>query len=70
VNAYARNPRSNVLLWFSHRSKGIAFEISYNGVLGDSAARRIMIGNVASAVRVTAGKHMILSSGAKTCMVC
>ncbi|KAJ3090774.1 hypothetical protein HK102_002733 [Quaeritorhiza haematococci] len=48
--------------------RGIYFEISYGAALRDTNARRNLIGNVASLIRATRGRNMIITSDAKKAM--
>lgn len=61
---YLKRPQLHVAV-----ERGIVFEISYAGALGDSQARRFLIGNACSVARVTMGKQTIISSGATDSMV-
>lgn len=49
--------------------KGMKFDISYAAALRDSHLLRTVISNACNIVRVTKGKHMIMSSGAQSVMV-
>ncbi|KAJ0397289.1 hypothetical protein ATCC90586_008804 [Pythium insidiosum] len=44
--------------------RGIYVEITYSVCLGDSAGRRYFFSNASNLVRVTNGRHLVLSSGA------
>lgn len=44
--------------------RSIYFEITYTPCLGDSAGRRYFFSNASNLVRVTGGRHLLLSSGA------
>lgn len=44
--------------------RSIFFEITYTPCLGDSAGRRYFFSNASNLVRLTGGKHLLLSSGA------
>uniref|UniRef100_K3X2D8 Uncharacterized protein n=1 Tax=Globisporangium ultimum (strain ATCC 200006 / CBS 805.95 / DAOM BR144) TaxID=431595 RepID=K3X2D8_GLOUD len=44
--------------------RSIYFEITYTPCLGDSAGRRYFFSNASNLVRLTGGKHLLLSSGA------
>ncbi|KAJ1848385.1 RNA-binding RNA processing protein rpp1 [Coemansia sp. RSA 2703] len=44
---------------------GLAFEVAYGGALGDSVQRQQWVSNVAAMVRVTRGKGLVWSSGAR-----
>lgn len=44
--------------------RGIYFEIMYSPSLSDSAGRRYFFSNASNLVRVTGGRHLLLSSGA------
>lgn len=44
--------------------RGVFFEIPYAPSLSDSAGRRYFFSNASNLVRVTGGRHVLLSSGA------
>ncbi|KAJ2392626.1 RNA-binding RNA processing protein rpp1 [Coemansia sp. RSA 2603] len=44
---------------------GLAFEVAYGGALGDAVQRQQWVSNVAAMVRVTRGKGLVWSSGAR-----
>lgn len=44
--------------------RSIYIEITYAPCLGDSAGRRYFFSNASNLVRVTSGRHLLLSSGA------
>ncbi|KAI9183874.1 RNA-binding RNA processing protein rpp1 [Blastocladiella emersonii ATCC 22665] len=46
--------------------RGIVFEICYSGAFKDSTAKRNLIANASNLLRVSKGKNVILSSGAKS----
>ncbi|ORZ31688.1 RNase P subunit p30-domain-containing protein [Catenaria anguillulae PL171] len=46
--------------------RGIVFEIAYSAAFRDNTAKRNLISNATNLLRVTKGKNVILSSGAKT----
>ncbi|GLD92809.1 hypothetical protein PINS_up001388 [Pythium insidiosum] len=43
--------------------RGIYLEITYSACLGDSAGRRYFFSNASNLVRITNGRHVVLSSG-------
>lgn len=45
--------------------RGVVFEIAYSGAIRDSSARRHLISNAQSLIRVTKGKGIIISSEAQ-----
>jgi hypothetical protein len=46
-------------------ARGIAFEIAYSGALADQTARRYFFSNALALIRVTRGKNIVLTSGAR-----
>jgi ribonuclease P/MRP protein subunit RPP1 len=50
--------------WMDAAAKrGLYFELTYAACLGDSAGRRYFFSNAANLVRLTNGRHLVLSSG-------
>ncbi|KAI9217263.1 RNase P subunit p30-domain-containing protein [Blastocladiella britannica] len=48
--------------------RGIVFEVVYSGAFKDNTAKRNLISNASNLLRVTKGKHVIFSSGAKSAL--
>lgn len=49
--------------------QGVLFEISYALGLRDAASRKFLVSNAGTLCRATGGKHVLLSSGARSPMV-
>lgn len=47
-------------------SRGIKFELQYGEALRNEKVRRMVLSNIANVSRITRGKHLIFSSGAKS----
>ncbi|KAI8925613.1 RNase P subunit p30-domain-containing protein [Entophlyctis helioformis] len=56
---YFKGPTINAAI-----QRGVAFEITYSQGIRDATARRHLFSNAAALVRVTKGKHIVLSSAA------
>lgn len=47
-------------------NRGIKFELQYGEALRNEKCRRMVLSNIANVSRITRGKHLIFSSGAKS----